>query len=74
MLARTGSYDHCNLTVLEDCPREPLARFRDLLFSMSYDDPEIRPLLDLEGLKQWMPPREEGYRTLKAALDHQRGW
>ena len=28
---------------------------------MSYSDPEVRPLLDLEGLKQWQPGRTEGY-------------
>ena len=26
-------------------------------------------LMELEGLKEWMPPREEGYRSLVAALD-----
>ena len=31
---------------------------------MSYDDPEVRPLLDLEGLKEWVPGRVEGYAQL----------
>ena len=31
-------------------------------------DSEHRRLLELEGLKVWMPPREEGYGSLKAAL------
>ena len=29
----------------------PSARFSELLLAMDYADPEVRPLLDLEGLK-----------------------
>jgi hypothetical protein len=36
---------------------------------MSYDDPEVRPLLDLEGLKAWRVGRAEGYRALELAVD-----
>ena len=36
---------------------------------MSYDAAAVRPLLDLEGLKQWRPGRTEGYRQLEAAVD-----
>jgi len=25
-------------------------------------------------MKEWMPPREEGYASLRAALDEQDGW
>ncbi len=69
ILARTGSYDHCNFTVLDDAPRAAVARFRELLLTMSYDDPEARPLLDLEGLKQWKPGRIEKYALLERAID-----
>jgi phosphonate transport system substrate-binding protein len=69
ILARTPSYDHCNFTVLDDAPRAAVARFRELLLTMSYDDPEVRPLLDLEGLKQWKPGRVEKYALLERAID-----
>lgn len=36
---------------------------------MSYGDPEVRPLLDLEGLKRWLPGRTEGYAQLSEAVD-----
>ena len=36
---------------------------------MSYDDPVVRPLLELEGLKQWRPGRTSGYDQLEAAVD-----
>ncbi len=50
VLAQTGSYDHCNMTVTAAGPTDAIARFRELLLAMEYGDAEVRPLLDLEGL------------------------
>ncbi len=69
ILAQTGEYDHCNFTVLDDAPEAVITRFCDLLMSMSYDDPQVRPLLDLEGLKQWRPGRTEKYALLTRAIN-----
>ncbi len=69
VLSQTEKYDHCNFTVLDDAPAERVARFRELLLGMSYDDPQVRPLLDLEGLKQWRPGRVSGYALLNRAVD-----
>lgn len=69
ILTQTMPYDHCNLTVSANAPQELLRRFRKLLLQMSYDDPEVRPLLDLEGLKQWREGRTEGYSLLEAAVN-----
>jgi len=69
VLAQTPPYDHCNLTVLDDAPAEAVGRFRELLLGMSYDDPVVRPLLDLEGLKAWKDGRTTGYAQLEAAVD-----
>lgn len=69
ILAQTGAYDHCNFTVLEGAPAGPVARFRELLLSMRYDDAAVRPLLDLEGLKQWRPGRTEKYALLARAVE-----
>jgi phosphonate transport system substrate-binding protein len=44
-------------------------RFGDLLLSMSYADPQVRPLLDLEGLTAWLPGRTTGYAALTEAVD-----
>jgi ABC-type phosphate/phosphonate transport system substrate-binding protein len=68
VLTRTDPYDHCTMTALDD-EDDTVTRFVDLLLSMSYDDPSVRPLLDLEGLKQWRPGRTSGYRQLEAAVD-----
>lgn len=69
ILAQTAEYDHCNFTVLDGVPEKTVARFRELLLAMSYDDPHVRPLLDLEGLKQWRPGRTEKYALLTRAVD-----
>jgi ABC-type phosphate/phosphonate transport system substrate-binding protein len=69
VIDQTRPYDHCNFTTLEDAPINLVGQFRELLLGMSYDDPEVRPLLDLEGLKVWKPGRVEGYAQLAAACD-----
>jgi ABC-type phosphate/phosphonate transport system substrate-binding protein len=68
VLAQTAPFDHCNLTVV-GAETEAEERLRSLLLEMSYDDPEVRPLLDLEGLRAWLPARYEGYRALESAVD-----
>jgi ABC-type phosphate/phosphonate transport system substrate-binding protein len=69
VLAQTAPFDHCNFTVLQGVAPERVRRFTGLLLDMSYDNPEIRPLLDLEGLKKWHPGRVEGYAQLNRAVD-----
>lgn len=66
VILQTEPYDHCNFTILDDRTAE-MERFRELLFGMSYDDPQLRPLLDLEGLKAWIPGRTTGYAALARA-------
>lgn len=69
VLARTGLYDHCNFTVSPGAPTALIGQFCDLLFSMSWDDPAVRPLLELEGLRAWRPGRTVGYALLDRAVD-----
>jgi ABC-type phosphate/phosphonate transport system substrate-binding protein len=69
VLAQTIAYDHCNFTVLDGVRPEEVARFRDLLLGMSYADAEVRTLLDLEGLKQWVLGRVSGYAALTSAVE-----
>ncbi|MEU4248447.1 PhnD/SsuA/transferrin family substrate-binding protein [Amycolatopsis sp. NPDC026612] len=69
VLATTAPYDHCVLAVAGSAPDDLTRRPGELLTSMSYGDPEVRPLLDLEGLTQWEPGRTTGYGQLEAAVD-----
>ncbi|MGI9033247.1 MAG: hypothetical protein DLM65_03060 [Candidatus Aeolococcus gillhamiae] len=68
VLTQTPVFDHCNFTVLASAPSEPVERFRELLLAMSYDDAEVRPLLDLEGLRAWREGRTSGYGPLEQAV------
>jgi phosphonate transport system substrate-binding protein len=69
ILARTGAFDHCNFTVSPGAPEAAIARFSELLLAMRWDDPDVRPLLELEGLKAWLPGRTSGYDALIRATD-----
>jgi phosphonate transport system substrate-binding protein len=69
VIAQTAPYDHCMMTAGPAADAALVEEFRGLLLGMSYADPRLRPLLDLEGLKQWRPPRLEGYRQLEHAVD-----
>ena len=69
ILTQTAPYDHCNFTVLSTAPRDPVAAFREALLAMSYEDANVRALMDMEGLKAWRPGRTEGYRALDTAVD-----
>ncbi len=72
VLTQTRPYDHCNMTVAGTAPAGLAARFQELLLGMDYSDPDVRPLLDLEGLKQWQPGRVSGYGALEQAVDRLR--
>jgi len=71
VIAETVAFDHCNMTVNDDAAdAASVARFCELLLAMDYGDAAVRPLLDLEGLKQWLPGRLELYQPLERAVDH----
>jgi ABC-type phosphate/phosphonate transport system substrate-binding protein len=71
-LASTLEFDHCNFTVVEHFSREDEERWKDVLFRMSYDNPAHREMMDMEGLKAWMPGRTSGYDHLIEAVHQQR--
>ncbi len=69
VIARTGHYDHCNFTTSPDAPAEAIERFTALLLAMRWDDPQVRPLLELEGLREWRVGRTSGYALLERSVD-----
>ena len=64
-------FDHCMFDALPDLDAGKIERFKTALFAMTWDNPAHRRLLELEGLKEWKPPREEGYESLRAAVEDQ---
>ena len=69
VLWTTPPFDHCMFDAGPGAAKEKLDRFRKGLFSMKWENPKHRRVLELEGLKRWMEPREEGYTSLHEALD-----
>ncbi len=71
VVATTDRFDHCVFTVRDDFPAEVERRWLDVLFSMSYDEPSHREMMDLEGLKAWEPGRTTGFGALSDAVERQ---
>ena len=69
VLARTGPYDHCNMTAGPAAAQGAIDRLRDALLAMDPADPEVRQLFELEGLTRWCDARLEGYALLDSAVD-----
>jgi ABC-type phosphate/phosphonate transport system substrate-binding protein len=74
VLWTTPGFDHCMFDALPTLDESRARAFQDALFKMSWEEPSHRRLLELEGLRQWLPPRETGYESLRAALDEIGGW
>jgi ABC-type phosphate/phosphonate transport system substrate-binding protein len=68
----TGRFDHCVFTVNPNVNPEDERRWLDVLFSMTYDNPDHRHMMDLEGLKAWLPGRTTGFRLLGDAVAAER--
>jgi ABC-type phosphate/phosphonate transport system substrate-binding protein len=74
VLWTTPPFDHCMFDALPTLAPAKREGFERALFGMRWDDPRHRRLLELEGLREWLPPREQGYDSLRLALDEQGLW
>ncbi len=71
VLASTPAFDHCNFTVLQSFDAAREQQWTKALFSMSYEVPAHQEMMDLEGLKAWLPGRTSGYALLEEAVSQQ---
>jgi ABC-type phosphate/phosphonate transport system substrate-binding protein len=72
IVAQTPRFDHCVFTVRRDLDPTAERHWLDALFAMRYDVPEHREMMDLEGLKGWLPGRTSGFGALTAAVNAER--
>jgi len=72
ILTTTSPFDHCNFTVTPALAPERAAAWSRVLLSMDYANPAHREMMDLEGLKAWLPGRTSGYADLETAVESQR--
>ena len=68
VIGETERFDHCVFTVRQDLDGDTEARWLKALFAMRYDNPSHREMMDLEGLKAWLPGRTSGFGPLTAAV------
>lgn len=71
VLWRSPQYCHCNFTALDRLPIERSEPWVEHLLAMSWEDPEQRRILELEGLRQWVKPSLDGYASLFEAVEQQ---
>jgi ABC-type phosphate/phosphonate transport system substrate-binding protein len=70
----TPAFDHHALDALPTLPEQKAKDLARVLLEMRWNNPKHRKLLEIEGHRQWVHGRDEGYAQLVAALDDQRGW
>jgi len=68
---RSPPYYHCNFTVLDSLDHQVSERWSQALLAMDYDDPSLRPAMELEGVRRWYPGDPEGYASLQTAMREQ---
>lgn len=68
---RSPTYFHCNFTALPSFDVGRASQWTEALLAMSYDDPTVRSVMDLEGVKRWLPGDKTGYADLSEAMGEQ---
>lgn len=71
ILTTTQRFDHCVFAVKKDFPSGIEQPWLNTLMSMSYANPDHREMMDLEGLKEWLPGRTSGFVALTEAVQAQ---
>jgi phosphonate transport system substrate-binding protein len=72
VVASTDRFDHCVFTARPGLDDPAEQQWLRALFAMRYDDPQHREMMDLEGLKAWLPGRTTGFGPLSAAVERER--
>jgi phosphonate transport system substrate-binding protein len=64
-------FNHCMFTARSDLDPALEQAFAKALFAMSFDNPVHRPVLEAEGLRQWIAPQLDAYASLWDASSQQ---
>ena len=64
-------FNHCMFTARSDLDPSLQQQFAKALFAMSFDNPAHRPVLEAEGLRQWLAPQLDAYAELREASAQQ---
>jgi len=72
LVGETDRFDHCVFTVRADLDGATEQAWLTALFTMQYGNPAHREMMDLEGLKAWLPGRTTGFGPLTSAVGSER--
>ena len=70
ILSKTDFFDHC---IFSGHPELDVARFEkfiEVLHKMDYNNPDHKEMMDMEGLKEWIPGRTSGFKQLTEANEY----
>lgn len=70
LVERTGTFDHCIFTLRPGFPAEAQEEWESILGRMDYNNPEHKEMMDMEGLKKWVPGRDTNFTLLRKAVDY----
>jgi ABC-type phosphate/phosphonate transport system substrate-binding protein len=68
---RSPDYCHCNFTAMDTLAEDRAEPWVRHLLAMSWDNPDHRRILELEGLRRWVRPQLDGYASLFEAVQAQ---
>ncbi|RKD24515.1 phosphonate ABC transporter substrate-binding protein [Ammoniphilus oxalaticus] len=66
----TDAFDHCIFVAHPDFSTERFNEWLEVLHRMDYNNEDHRNMMDLEGLKEWVPGRITGFEQLREANDY----
>ena len=69
VVGSTPLFDHCVFTARAGLSAAAAERWLETLYSMRYENPAHRTMMDMEGLKAWLPGRTTGFAALSAAVE-----
>jgi ABC-type phosphate/phosphonate transport system substrate-binding protein len=66
-IGATDPFDHCIFVGRPDFAQKQFDEWGMILHRMDYNNPEHRKMMDMEGLKEWVPGRLTGFEQIQAA-------
>lgn len=70
VLDQTPPFDHCLFSAHADVNDKSIAEFSRILLVMDYTKPAEKEILDMEGLKKWVPGRTTGFSQITKANEY----
>lgn len=67
VLYETPKFDHCIFSGRPDLCKDKFEKFVEVLHKMDYSNPNHKEMMDMEGLKEWVPGRLTGFEQLTNA-------